>query len=60
MRNDKQCPLCAGQNHCSSDSKKLCWCMTENFPKGIFEKLSADQIRKACICQSCLENEQSH
>lgn len=34
--------------------------MTENFPKGIFEKLSADQIRKACICQNCLENEQSH
>lgn len=55
MRSNQQCPLCQKYNHCASVSKQPCWCMTEHFPKGIFEKLSREQIKKACICKKCLE-----
>lgn len=59
MCSDQQCPLCREQNHCGGSSDNPCWCMAEHFPKGIFDKLSPEQIKEACICQKCLEEFQS-
>lgn len=56
MVDQKQCPLCKGNNACNSRSDKPCWCMAEVFPEGISQKLSAEQIRKACICRKCLKS----
>lgn len=54
----QQCPLCQNDNKCGSRSATPCWCMAATFPKEIFDKLMPAQIKKACICQSCLEKYQ--
>lgn len=54
MNQEQECPLCQRNNHCASRSNTSCWCMDQVFPKEIFEKLSPEQMKQACICQTCI------
>ncbi|WP_342512152.1 cysteine-rich CWC family protein [Sporosarcina sp. FSL K6-1522] len=52
------CPLCSKSNNCCNGLDKslgVCWCNQEVFPAEIFEQVPPEQLRKACICKSCLE-----
>ncbi|GIN85878.1 hypothetical protein J6TS2_22640 [Heyndrickxia sporothermodurans] len=54
----EKCPLCGnGNNCCYSKDKSLgiCWCSEEVFPNEIFDLVPPEQLRKTCICKSCLE-----
>ncbi|WP_041075939.1 cysteine-rich CWC family protein [Bacillus sp. OxB-1] len=53
------CPICGkGNNCCNGKEKSLgdCWCTQESFPQEIFDEVPADQLRKTCICQDCLDS----
>ncbi len=52
------CPICNEANNCCNSTDKslgICWCSGEFFPKAIFELVPDDQLRKSCICKSCLD-----
>ena len=53
---NKFCPLCGEENKCMADSTEegYCWCDKQSFPKGIFDILPLESIRKNCICIQCL------
>lgn len=53
-----KCPLCGGSNHCArvaDPSASECWCGPERFPRGLLARLSERAVRRACICQKCLD-----
>ncbi|WP_337032543.1 cysteine-rich CWC family protein [Paenibacillus illinoisensis] len=53
------CPLCGDANGCSYAAGRPhseCWCNHAEFPEGVFERIPAEQRRKSCICQRCLES----
>ena len=55
---NKNCPLYKVENYCNNvrgESQSACWCMKEGFPDEIFTQLPEKQIKKSCICKSCLE-----
>ncbi|MEH6939966.1 cysteine-rich CWC family protein [Bacillus sp. JJ664] len=49
----KICPMCGNENKCSSG--KTCWCNDEYFPREIFNQISPEEVRRSCICKSCLD-----
>ena len=52
------CPLCGEDNGCSYAAGRPhseCWCNHAEFPEGVFDRIPAEQRRKSCICQRCLE-----
>ncbi|WP_188432715.1 cysteine-rich CWC family protein [Kroppenstedtia guangzhouensis] len=52
----KYCPICGQENGCGRGERQgSCWCTREYFPKGIFEWVPPDQLRKSCICIDCLK-----
>lgn len=56
---NKHCPLCKKNNNCCNGLEKslgVCWCTLEQFPQAIFDLVPEEQIRKACICKSCLDS----
>ncbi|MCZ2257378.1 cysteine-rich CWC family protein [Sporosarcina sp. G11-34] len=55
---NETCPLCNQSNNCCNSKDKslgICWCNEESFPREIFNQVPPDQLRKLCICKSCLE-----
>ncbi|MBE7683538.1 MULTISPECIES: cysteine-rich CWC family protein [Paenibacillus] len=53
------CPLCGEANGCSYAAGRPhseCWCNHAEFPEGVFDRIPAEQRRKSCICQRCLES----
>jgi hypothetical protein len=53
------CPLCGDRNGCAYAAGKPhseCWCNHASFPEGVFERIPAEQRRKSCICQRCLDS----
>lgn len=58
IKESENCPLCMKSNNCCNSQDKslgVCWCSEEIFPKEIFEIVPADELRRTCICKSCLE-----
>lgn len=52
------CPLCGEANRCSyaaGHPHSECWCNRATFPEGVFDRIPAEQRRKSCICQRCLD-----
>lgn len=52
------CPLCGETNRCSyaaGHPHSECWCNRATFPEGVFDRIPAEQRRKSCICQRCLD-----
>lgn len=52
------CPICGkGNNCCNSLDKSLgiCWCNEKSFPRKIFDLVPEEELRKSCICKTCLE-----
>lgn len=54
---NKYCPICGEENKCMAGDAEhgKCWCDKEAFPKGIFELVPEESLRKHCICKKCLE-----
>lgn len=53
------CPLCGEANRCSyaaGHPHSECWCNRATFPEGVFDRIPAEQRRKSCICQRCLDD----
>ena len=53
------CPICHGPNHCCNNqdnSMGSCWCTEKTFPEGVFLLVPEEEIRRTCICQTCLDN----
>lgn len=58
MDETKQCPLCQLENNCgvqANNQSNGCWCALKEFPKEIFEVVPEEKMKKACICENCLE-----
>lgn len=54
--NQDLCPICKKANNCKAEEKNEdCWCFHEEIPKGIFELLPKESIKKQCICKKCVE-----
>ncbi|MBB3113671.1 hypothetical protein FHS18_005784 [Paenibacillus phyllosphaerae] len=53
------CPLCGKDSNCgynqADPASTRCWCFHASFPPEIFEQIPAELRKKACICQTCLE-----
>ena len=52
------CPLYGGPNACAlaADPNAIeCWCESEEFPRELLAKVPGYAVRRACICQNCLE-----
>ncbi|MCK4725871.1 MAG: cysteine-rich CWC family protein [Anaerolineales bacterium] len=53
-----RCPLCGGPNRCAlaaDPSASECWCDSENIPRELLAQIPGNAVRRACICQKCLE-----
>lgn len=52
------CPLCGAPNDCqlstTSGYKGECWCMKEDFPEKLMERVPEEARRVACICRRCV------
>ncbi|MBW7459682.1 cysteine-rich CWC family protein [Paenibacillus sepulcri] len=54
----KRCPICGGDNKCrnpAGDPQGSCWCYGAVFPEELLERVPASQVRKSCICSTCLD-----
>ena len=54
-----RCPLCGESNQCASvaDPEATdCWCVGEKFPDELLERVPEVAVRRACICQRCVED----
>lgn len=58
---DRQCPLCGGDNQCKVGVHKqvTCWCMETKFPKELLNAVPKESKGKQCICQDCLDTYKS-
>ena len=52
--NQKQCPLCSGDNACGARDDSPCWCCRVGIPQGLLDLVPAEQQMKTCICQACV------
>ncbi len=52
------CPLCGAPNDCqlacTTGYKRECWCMKENFPQELLDRVPEEARRVACICRQCV------
>ena len=54
-----RCPFCGDSNRCARAADReatQCWCGPEKFPRNLLERVPESAVRRACICQRCLEN----
>ena len=59
--NPARCPLCGGPNLCATAADPEapdCWCGSLKFPEELLDLVPKDAVRRACICQACLEQYQ--
>jgi len=55
------CPLCGGPNQCASaadPNATECWCESVDFPDGLLAQIPDGEVRKTCVCQTCLNKYQ--
>lgn len=53
-----KCPLCGRPNQCAlaaDPSATECWCDKEKFPPELLAQIPTEAVRRACICEKCLE-----
>lgn len=57
--NPARCPLCGQANECLLCSpvayKGQCWCMQQEIPADLLERIPENYRNRACICRSCVE-----
>ncbi|MGV0953058.1 MAG: cysteine-rich CWC family protein [Fluviibacter sp.] len=50
----KQCPLCSGNNACGAHDGVPCWCCSVGIPQGLLDLVPSDLHMKACVCKTCV------
>ncbi|MGH1449492.1 MAG: cysteine-rich CWC family protein [Pseudomonadaceae bacterium] len=52
------CPLCQSANKCAPAAEGSfdvpCWCQSERISQEARERVPADTVRSACLCQACV------
>ena len=52
------CPLCGGANDCQMATtgayKGPCWCVNENVPPCVLERVPEEARRTVCVCRRCV------
>ncbi|HEX5371491.1 MAG TPA: cysteine-rich CWC family protein, partial [Aquabacterium sp.] len=51
------CPLCGGPNQCApartGELSTPCWCTHIQVSESALQRVPANSLRKACLCQAC-------
>lgn len=51
---ERLCPLCERENHCSVQSGE-CWCFHTKVPQELLDRIPVELRNKVCICSKCVE-----
>jgi len=56
----RRCPLCGEPNVCGmAEGATTCWCTETKIPKEVLDRVPADAVDRACVCQACASGKRS-